>query len=421
MSTKNLVGSLCLLSCLALRTAFTQDQWTPEEQMKVRAVGGVQVSPDGKRVLYTVNEPVMTEDKSEHVTQIWMAGADGSGSFQFTFGEKSSTNPQWSPDGMWIAFASSRSGKENIWLIRADGGEAEQLTDVKSGVGSFDWSPDGKQIAFTMADPKTEQEEKDEKARNDARVVDENLKMAHLWAVPVVKDEKGKREPRQLTTGQFSIARGNAGWDWSPDGRTIVFSHTPTLKADDWKLADISVVDVATGATTPLVKTRAAEAEPRYSPDGKWISYVASDDPPKWGFIRRVMVVPARGGDSRSLAATFDEQPSTVGWSADGSRIYVWETRHTMTQLMALPVDGGPPKDLSDGESVFSASLNRNGTLFGLSAQSCSEAPEAFITPADRWAPVRVSQANAGGPKHPLGGTKVVKWNAVDGLEIEGT
>src|SRR5262245_25910306 len=61
--------------------------WTPELSMKVKAVGGVRVSPDGKRVLYTVNEPVMTADKSEYLTQIRVASASGGDAYQMTFGE----------------------------------------------------------------------------------------------------------------------------------------------------------------------------------------------------------------------------------------------------------------------------------------------------------------------------------------------
>ena len=47
--------------------------WDPELQLKFKAVGTPRVSPDGKKMVYTVNEAVMTADKSEFVTQIWMA------------------------------------------------------------------------------------------------------------------------------------------------------------------------------------------------------------------------------------------------------------------------------------------------------------------------------------------------------------
>src|SRR6266498_2264173 len=173
---------------------------------------GVQVSPDGKRVLYTVNEPVMVSEKSEYLTQIWMASADGGDAYQMTFGEKPSTNPDWSPDGRWIAFTSSRSGKNNLYLMRSTGGEAEMITDVKSGVGGLAWSPDGKSIALTMTDPPTPDEEKNNKGKDDSRWVDENVKMNHLYVISIAKDGakdgEGKREPRQLTKGAFTVGSG---------------------------------------------------------------------------------------------------------------------------------------------------------------------------------------------------------------------
>src|SRR5436305_14649006 len=58
--------------------------WTPELQMKVKSVGSARVSPDGKRVMYTVVDAVMTPDKSEFVTQIWLATTDGKDNYQIT-------------------------------------------------------------------------------------------------------------------------------------------------------------------------------------------------------------------------------------------------------------------------------------------------------------------------------------------------
>jgi Tol biopolymer transport system component len=57
--------------------------------------------------------------------------------------------PQFSPDGKWIAFASSRSGNQEIWLSKRDGSQPSQLTsfgDKPSGTPR--WSPDGRWIAF---------------------------------------------------------------------------------------------------------------------------------------------------------------------------------------------------------------------------------------------------------------------------------
>ncbi|MDQ5846891.1 MAG: hypothetical protein M3539_16520 [Acidobacteriota bacterium] len=79
-----------VLTCLCQ----AQSGWTPEQEMKVKAVAAVRVSPDATKVAYTVNSSVMTPEKSEFVSQIWVANVDGSDAVQLTYAEKSSENPQ---------------------------------------------------------------------------------------------------------------------------------------------------------------------------------------------------------------------------------------------------------------------------------------------------------------------------------------
>ncbi len=405
------------------QTSNQPSAWTPELSMKVKAVGGVRVSPDGKRVVYTVNEAVMTAEKSEYLTQVWMANADGSDAYQMTFGDKSSANPDWSPDGKWIAFTSSRSGKNNLYLLRSTGGEAEMITDVKSGVGGFAWSPDGKWIAFTMTDPLTDNEEKNNKGKDDSRWIDENVKMSHLYVVPVAKDSNGKRETRQLTKGNFTVGTGlgSGGFDWSPDGKSIVFAFTKTPKADDWPSANVSVVDVASGEVKSLAATSAAEMQPLYSPDGKWIALTISDIPPTWAFQNRINLIPAGGGAPKSLALTFDEQPNLIGWAADGKRIYFSETRGTTSAISAINVETGAITDIEKGRAIYGGiNLNHARTMFGMTMQNNDTASEAYVTRADGFAPAKASGANAGLPKLPLGKMEVVRWKRSDGMEVEG-
>src|SRR5262245_26816356 len=124
---------------LALTTSVLAQTWTPEVQVKTKALGAPRVSPDGRQIVFTVNEAVMTADKSEFVTQIYLANTDGTNVRQMTFGDKTSTNPRWSPDGTSIAFLSNRKdNRNNLYLLRLGGGEAEPLTDAKGNVAEFD-------------------------------------------------------------------------------------------------------------------------------------------------------------------------------------------------------------------------------------------------------------------------------------------
>jgi dipeptidyl aminopeptidase/acylaminoacyl peptidase len=397
-------------------------EWTPTEMLKVKSISSVQVSPNGRRVVCAVREAVVEGEKSEYLTHLHVANADGGDAFQLTQGDKSCDNPHWSPDGESIAFTSARSGKNDIWLIRVQGGEAEKLTEVKTGVGGFKWSPDGKHIAYTAADPKSEEEEKKAKQKDDAFVVDADLKMNRLYVVPVAKDAKGKREPRKLTDGNYSVGAtfGGAGFDWSPDGKTIAFPHTVTAKVDDWPTSNLSVVEVATAQVKSLVKTNAAESSPLFSPDGKWIAYTASDIPPRWAFSSTVYLISADGGKSRELAETFNRQPQLLGWSADGKRLYLSEARGTMTRLYALPLEG-PPEELSKGDGVLAAvSLNQARTHFGFTWQNVRKPQEAYVSSVERFEPRPVSRANADIPDRSLGRTEVVRWKSVDGTDVEG-
>ncbi len=413
---KSLATALTLLVIFAVTA--TAQTWDPELHLKFKAVGTPRVSPDGKRVVYAVNEAVMTADKSEFVTQIWMANIATKQSVQLTYGEKSSTNPKWSPDGNWLAFTSNRKDNRNqLYLLNLNGGEAEPMTDGKSGVGNFNWSPDGRWIAYTMTDSKTDEEEKNDKGKNDFRWIDETVKLARLYVLPVQKDGNGKREPRKLTTASYHVE----DFDWSNDGSRIAFGHVKTPLANDWPTSDVSIVEVANGNVTVLANSAAAETSPVYSPDGKSIAVLASDVPARWAQSGSIQIYPASGGRPKNLTTSFDAQPFIAGWSSDSKRIYFSEPKGTGTQVYSFDVAANRIYEIKVTPAVLGGvNLNRASTTFAFVRQTSDTPGDVYIAAVNDFTPVQITTANAGLKMPAVGRTEVITWKSKDGKQIEG-
>lgn len=419
MRSKRLVLAFVVIGVFTAVGA-SQTVWSPEMQVKLKALASPSVSPDGKRVVYTVNEAVMGADKSEFVTQIWMSTLDGAQHLQLTFGDRSSTNPKWSPDGSMIAFTSNRKDNRNqLFVLRMSGGEADQITDGKGAVGNFEWAPDGKSIAFLVTDPKSEDEEKNDRGRNDFRFIDENVKYARLYVTSLEKDAEGKRVPRKLTNDNRHVG----GFDWSPDGTRIIYSHVKTAIADDWPSADVAIVDVASGRSAPFATTAAAETNPSFSPDGKWIALVASELPVRWAQSNRIQIFPAAGGTPRVMPLSYDGQPNIVGWTPDSTKIMFTESKHTGTALNEVNVAAGTIREVDYQNAVISGvTITASGTGFHIAfvQQTSSAPPEVYAGQVGSGSVRQITNANAEHAKLPVGKTEVIKWKSKDGREIEG-
>ena len=410
---------VALLSALmAVPVPLLSQGWTPELTIQVKRVSDVMPSPDGTWIAFQVAGPVMEGETSERLTQIHVAGSDGQGSRQLTWGEASSTSPAWSPDGEWIGFLSDRGEGVEVWRIPLQGGEARPITDVPEDVGAFSWSPSGDRIGYLMRDPETEEEEKAKREKRDARVVDENLKMIGLYVADV---SDSPTESRRLSPGRVSVQSWTGRrMDWSPDGSTIVFVHQPSPKVNDWPKADLSAVDVATGRVRALASTGAAEGSPHFSPDGRWIAFAASDDPASWAFTWDVYVVPSEGGEPLPLSRTFDRQASVLGWRADGSAVLVSEPYRTLRRIQALPIDASGPLDLSPAELLVNGpTLNRAATHLGFVSETPDKPPEAYVAGLPGFDVSQVSRLQEL-PEVPLGPTEVVSWESTNGYTIEG-
>jgi dipeptidyl aminopeptidase/acylaminoacyl peptidase len=125
--------------------------------LEIKNVGNISISPDGKRVAYTVTS-VITDEKNageyRFQSQIWLTQTSPPfAKLQFTTSEEGAGQPAWSPDGNKIAFTRGVDGSSQIFVASLSGGEPVQLTRMANGASNPVWSPDGKLIAFQSSMP----------------------------------------------------------------------------------------------------------------------------------------------------------------------------------------------------------------------------------------------------------------------------
>lgn len=414
-------GVLVLLVCAALpaRAQTPSAGWTLEQTLRVRSVSAPVISPDGARAAVVVTEPNLRGDTSAWRSALHVFALNAAPTATPLFIIDDASAPTWTPDGQWLAFASARSGARNIWRVPAGGGPAEALTTLDRGIGEFRFSPDSRWLAFVAADA-------DRHGRHDVREVGVAHRFARLYLTPVAATADGQRAVRLLTPADYQVGGHiGAGLDgpgitWSPDASAIAFTHSPSPLGDDWVRADVSMVDVKTGAIRPLLNSAAAEGGVVWSPDGRWIAVAISDAPATYALTTRIHLVSPATGELRPLAESYDRRPSLIGWSADARRVFIFEGRGVGNRVSALPVDGSARSDLSPDTLLMGApNLGARGSMIGFTSESATRAPEAFVARLERFAARRLTALQPS-DLPPAPRTEVVRWNSTDGQSVEG-
>jgi dipeptidyl aminopeptidase/acylaminoacyl peptidase len=189
-------------------------------------VADPQISPDGKRVVFT--RVHIDREADEYRTAVWLVDVEGGAARALTSG-KWDAQPRWSPDGCRLAFVrkSAADAPAQLCVLPMDGGEARVLTTLAKGAKSPAWSPDGRRIAFLSGtDPARDEPAKEKPKNAPARVITRPVfrwnnegfvDLEHLDQVWVVDAEGGV--PRRLTLGRF-VAQSPR---WSADGRHVLF------------------------------------------------------------------------------------------------------------------------------------------------------------------------------------------------------
>jgi dipeptidyl aminopeptidase/acylaminoacyl peptidase len=353
---------------------------TVERYLDYETVADPAVSPDGSQVIYTRRTIDRMKDSWEAV--LWIVGADGSRNRFLARG----TDPAWSPDGSRLAYvAEGEPGGRQIFVRWMDGrGGTTQVTRVTGTPANLRWSPDGMRIGFSMrvavapewsvslpapppgalwTEPPRLVERLHHKA-DRAGLVDPGY--THIFVVPATGGAA-----RDVTPGAWSVGQSasglpaSVGWDWLRDGKSIVVDGNDDPAADrQFRVSNIYVVDIGSGARRRLTPTVGFWLGPRVAPDGKLIAYLGHPATAQTYRVPDLYTVAPDGRDRRLLSEGFDRTPAGLTWAPDGDGIYfVAEDRGTLN-LHFVPRRGSP-RQLTTGTHVLaSPSVSRRNTAF---------------------------------------------------------
>lgn len=366
---------------------------TPEALWAMGRIGGLDVSPDGKKVVYTVAYYSVQENSSNR--EVFVMNADGMENMQITHTPYNETGAVWIKGGSKIAFLSNESGGSQIWEMNPDGTDRKILSEFDGPIEGFSFSPDGNKVLF-ISQVKYGQRTVDlyPDLPKATGIIVNDLMYKHWdeWVEtiphPFVGDFNGQKVTNiidimegELFEAPMKPFGGIEQLAWSPDSREIAYTSRKKtgLAYSVSTNSDIYVYNLDTKKTKNISEGNMGyDTNPQYAPDGSQIAWLSMERDGYESDQNRLFIMDIATGTKRFASKMFESNVDNFCWSPDGKTIYFIGVWHGESQIYRIDLQENDKLTcLTEGQHDYT-SVALAGDKLIAKRQSMSMADEIY-------------------------------------------
>ena len=402
------LATAAALSATLPAVAQQSQHMAPETMLSLARVGASALSPDGKMVVYSVGFPSIKDNKIR--TELFTISSDGSARRQITQGVAGVHGARWIQQGRRISYISSESGAPQVWTMAPDGTDRRQVTNIEGGLSDYLFSPDEKQLAYIkeISFGKSTKEIYPDLPKATGRIVTDLMykhwdewveTIPHIFIAPVGGEAitGGKDilegEPYEAPTKPFG---GAEELSWSPDGKTLAYSSRKKTGME-YSLStntDIYLYDLVSGQTRNITEGMGGyDTHPRFSPDGKRISWISMERDGYEADLKRLFVQDLKTEQKTFLTDGFEYDVDELQWAANSQSLFFLSTKHAEAQLWEIALKGRKIRQITTGMHDYT-SLDVQGGKILAGRQSYIEPTDLYLVDVKTGAAKQLTAEN---------------------------